>query len=616
MTLTAGSRLGPYEILAPIGAGGMGQVWKARDTRLERTVAIKVLPEHLSSSPDSRQRFEREAKTISQLSHPHICALHDVGREGDREYLVMELLEGQTLADRLLKGPLPISETLRFGAQIASALDAAHRKGIVHRDLKPANVMLTKSGVKLLDFGIAKMLAPTPTMESLTSAATAAKDVTRPGIVLGTVPYMAPEQLQGGETDSRGDIFALGAVLYEMATGRRAFDGGSAVSIMSAILTSEPPPVSSVQPIAPPALDRLVGTCLAKEPDDRWQTARDVELQLSAITGAAAATPVAGVAAAPPRGRARWLPWAIASASAAVAAAVAMAAFMRARAPQDRPAQTIRFSVSPPANGAFSYFVETSFLAVSPDGTQLAYVASEPQGGQRVFVRPLSAAEARPIAGTERARSLFWSPDGRSIGYFADDKLRRVNVSGGAAVSICDVSSRLGSSGTWGAGGDILFSGGLGEAIYRVPASGGTPAALLRPDPSRGESVVLWPWFLPDGKRFLYLLIPQAGPATLMLAEPGKSPRPVMPLDSAAQYADPGYLLFAREGALLGQRFDAKTGQTSGEPFSVAERVRYFLSTGSASFAASRSGTLAYQSEGDRRRLVWFDRTGRELGSP
>src|SRR6266511_379954 len=299
MSFSAGSRLGPYEILAPLGTGGMGEVYKARDTRLERTVAVKVLPSHLSSSEEVRQRFEREAKTISSLSHPHICALYDVGNQDGVEYLVMELLEGETLAERLARGLLPLDQTLRFGAQIASALEAAHRKGIIHRDLKPSNAMVTKSGIKLLDFGLAKVLVPVPTMESLTSAPTAAKDVTQPGMILGTVPYMAPEQLQGRESDARGDIFALGAVLYEMATGRKAFGGSSPVSIMSAILTSEPPVVSSVQPMSPPSLDRLVKTCLAKDPEDRWQTARDIELQLAAIAEGAprdvsAADPIHG----------------------------------------------------------------------------------------------------------------------------------------------------------------------------------------------------------------------------------------------------------------------------------------------------------------------------------
>jgi len=611
--LPPGTKLGPYQVLAPLGAGGMGEVYKARDTRLERTVAIKVLPQHLSASLEVRQRFEREAKTISQLSHPHICALYDVGNQDGVEYLVMEYLEGETLAERLFKGSLPIDQTLRYGIEIAYALDKARGQGIVHRDLKPGNVMLTKSGVKLLDFGLAKAVAPVSSASALTSLPTEGPALTAEGTILGTFQYMAPEQLEAKEADARTDIFAFGVLLYEMATGQKAFSGVSRASLIGAILKDEPPPISIVRSMTPPALDRVVKTCLAKDPAERWQSAHDIGLQLRAISEGAV-TP--GREEATPRlVRTRFLPRLIAGATVAVAVVVAALSIARARAPHEQPLQTIRFSVAPPTNGAFSFFVETSFLAVSPDGSQLAYVASDPQGGQRIFVRPLSAPEARPIPGTERARSLFWSPDGRSIAFFAEDKLRRVNLSGGAPVSICDVPSRIGLSGTWGRGGDILFTGADGLALYRVSASGSAPAVLLRPDPSRGESVLHWPWFLPDGERFLYLLRTLEGRGTLMLAAPGKPPRPVLALESAAQYADPGYLVFAREGTLLGQRFDAKSGQVTSEPFSIAERVRYFLSTGAASFAASRSGTLAYQSQEDSSRLVWFDRTGRDLGS-
>ncbi len=521
----------------------MGEVYKARDTRLERTVAIKVLPPRLSESPEVRQRFEREAKTISQLSHSHICALYHVGNQDGVEYLVMELLEGETLAERLARGLLPLDQTLRFGAQIASALEAAHRKGIVHRDLKPSNVMVTKSGIKLLDFGLAKVLIPVPTMESLTSAPTAAKDVTQPGMILGTVPYMAPEQLQGRESDARGDIFALGAVLYEMATARKAFEGASPVSIMSAILTSEPPVVSSVQPMSPPSLDRLIKTCLAKDPDDRWQTGRDVELQLDAIAEGTSAPRETLLAARP--ARFRWLPWLL------LAAALVVVAITTLRKTPPAPSPTpIRFTVAPPPNGVFSYSLEGTFLAVSPDGSQLAYVASEPGSDRRIFLRPFSSLEARPIPGTEGAASLFWSPDGQTIGFFAETALKRVEITGGSSVSICDVPPGIGFSGTWGQGGDIVFASILGDAIYRVSASGGPPAVLLRPDRSR-ETRLNWPWFLPDGKRFLYLSANRNWETSLMLAEPGKSPTLVMPAGSKAQYADPGYLVFSREGALL-----------------------------------------------------------------
>jgi Tol biopolymer transport system component len=588
----------------------MGEVYKARDTRLDRTVAVKVLPQHLSASADVRQRFEREARTISQLSHPHICALYDVGNQDGVEYLVMELLEGETLAQRLGRGPCPLDQTLRFGGQIASALEAAHRKGIVHRDLKPSNVMLTRAGVKLLDFGLAKALVPAATMESFTSAPTAANDMTQPGMVLGTVPYMAPEQLQGGESGTRGDVFALGAVLYEMATGRKAFGGASPVSIMSAILTSEPPAVSSLQPANPASLDRLVRTCLAKDPDDRWQTARDVELQLTSIAQEQSAPREGLHAPLAVRSRRRWLPWLV-SAAALLVAAVAT---MRKGGPAPAP-RVIRFAVAPPPNGAFAYSVEADYFAVSPDGSQLAYIAMEPEGGQRIFLRPLASLDARPVAGTEGARALFWSPDGHSIAFFSPTQLKRVDPSGGAPVSICDVAPGIGLAGTWGLGGDIVFASVGGEVVYRVPAAGGAPVVVLRPDRSRNEVSVNWPWFLPDGKRFLYLSRSGKWEANLMLWEPGKSPAFVMPVASDVKYADPGYLVFAKEGALLAQRFDARAGRTTGEPFSIAGRIRYFMTTSAAAFALSRSGTLAYQSQGDVDRLVWFDRSGRRVGT-
>src|SRR5216683_83658 len=309
MTLSPGSRLGPYEVLSPLGAGGMGEVYKARDTRLERTVAVKVLPQHLSSSPDVRQRFEREAKTISQLSHPHICALYDVGNQDGVEYLVMEFLEGETLADRLSRGPLPTEQTLRYGIEMADALDKAHRQGIVHRDLKPGNVMLTKSGVKLLDFGLAKVVAPVSSTSGFSVLATqGAPNLTQEGTILGTFQYMAPEQLEGREADVRTDIFAFGAVLYEMATGQKAFSGKSQASLIAAILGSEPAAISTVAPMTPPALDRVVKTCLAKDPDDRWQTAHDVMLQLKWIAegGSQAGVPAPLVARRKGRERLAW----------------------------------------------------------------------------------------------------------------------------------------------------------------------------------------------------------------------------------------------------------------------------------------------------------------------
>jgi Tol biopolymer transport system component len=605
MTLASGTRLGPYEILASLGAGGMGEVYRARDTRLGRDVAVKVLPDRIAQDPAALARFEREAKTISALSHPHICALFDVGREGESEYLVMELLEGETLADRIDRGPLPLEQTLRLGAEMASALDAAHRKGIVHRDLKPGNVMLTPSGVKVLDFGLAKAFAPQGPLESLTSAPTAARDVTREGAILGTLSYMAPEQLEGKPADSRTDIFALGVVLYEMATGSKAFTGRSQASLVSAILATEPAPVSAAQPMSPPALDRLVKTCLAKDPARRWQSAQDVGLQLAAIPELSE-TRTFGEPS-----RSRWLPWAVAASLAAVAAVMLWKG--RSRPPVAQ--AIIRLAVPPPDKGAFYLPGEGVELAVSPEGSKIAFVASGGDGARRVFLRPLSDLDARPIDGTEGASSLFFSPDGRSIGFFARDKLKRVDLTGGGVLSVCNIKEGIGRGGSWGADGQMLFASVQGEAIYRVAADGSSrPEHLVRPDPKAGDVRVGWPWFLPDGRRFLYLRLRSNLERTLMFSVPGQSPRAIAPLQSRAEYVAPGYLVFGRDGALLAQGFDPAAGRLAGAPFSVAPLVGYFLSTGWAAFGTSSEGTVAYQSHDSVRRLAWFDRSGRPLG--
>ncbi len=369
MALSVGARLGPYEILSSLGAGGMGEVYRARDTRLQRDVAIKVLPERVAKDPEALTRFEREARTVSQLSHPHIGAVYDVGRDGETEYLVMELLEGEMLSERLLRGPLPLEDVLRFGRQIAQALDAAHRRGVAHRDLKPGNIMLTKSGVKLLDFGLARALAPSS--DTLTHAATAASNLTQDGFILGTVGYMSPEQAEGREIDARSDIFALGAVLYEMVTGRRAFEGSSRAATLSAVLTSQPPPIRSVRPEMPAAIEPLVSLCLAKDRDRRWQSAHDVDLQLEAI--AATASHPELPAASAPRTTTRWLPWIAAGLLAALAAAALLWKGRSAPAP---PARTVQFPLPPPAGRAFFTTYETKTIAVSPDGSRIAFVSS------------------------------------------------------------------------------------------------------------------------------------------------------------------------------------------------------------------------------------------------
>src|SRR5262245_6463855 len=410
MALSSGARLGPYEILGAVGVGGMGEVYRGRDTRLDRVVAVKVLPQHLSTSPEVRQRFEREAKTISQLSHPHICALYDVGNQDGVEYLVMEYLEGETLADRLARGPLPLEQTLKFGIEIADALDKAHRQGIVHRDLKPGNVMLTRSGIKLLDFGLAKVVVPPGPPSALTSLPTmaAGRSLTQEGTILGTFQYMAPEQLEGKEADARTDLFALGVCLYEMATGNKAFSGASQASLVSSIMTAQPPPISSVQPASPPALDRVVVNCLAKDPDDRWQTAHDVMLQLKWVAegGSLAGVPAPVTARRKTYGRLGWI-----SAAVFFAAALLLAILHFREVPPERNAA--RFVVSPPGQMTFGQGPAAPTAALSPDGRYLAASMVSADNKRNLWLRRMDSVAFQMLAGTEEGTLPFWSPDSR-----------------------------------------------------------------------------------------------------------------------------------------------------------------------------------------------------------
>jgi len=605
MALSAGTRLGPYELVAPIGAGGMGEVYRARDTRLDRTVAVKVLPEHLSSSAESRQRFEREAKTISQLSHPHICALYDVGHQDGVDYLVMEYLEGETLAARLAKGPLPIDLVLRHGTEIADALDKAHRQGIVHRDLKPGNVMITKSGVKLLDFGLAKALVSPSTSTDLTALPTAAA-VTREGSLLGTVQYMAPEQLEGKEADARTDIFAFGCVLYEMATGKKAFWGKSQASLISAIMGSQPPPISATSPMTPPAFDRVVRTCLAKDPDDRWQTAGDAMLALQwGAEGELAAAP-RPLAAAKRTSRER-LAWTIAS-LVSIAFAVLLISMARSRDTVSQRAVR-RLSLLPPEGTTFT----PGNLAVAPDGRRLAFVALNEEGKRQLCVRPLDSLAAQVLHGTEGATAPFWSPDGRFLGFFADRKLKRIEATGGPPQTICEALN--GRGGTWNRDGTIVFSPSPLTGIYRVPATGGQPEALTALDASREENSHRWPDFLPDGRQFTFFARSRQrqNHAIYIGSIDSRKTIKLIEAESNAVYVRPGYLLFLREGTLLAHPFDAKALRVTGEPFRIAETVRVADPTSPASFTATQ-GVLAYGGgSATIHHLVWYDRKGKRL---
>jgi Tol biopolymer transport system component len=599
--------LGPYEIVAPIGAGGMGEVYRARDTRLERDVAIKVLSTHLSTSEEVRQRFEREAKTISKFSHPHICSLYDIGREGETDFLVMELLEGESLADRLGRAALPNDQVLRYGIEIADALDKAHRQGIVHRDLKPGNVMLTKTGVKLLDFGLAKPLAsagarPVSGASVMATEAQVSQPLTERGTILGTFQYMAPEQLEGGEADARSDIFAFGAVLYEMATGRKAFTGKSQASLISSIMREDPAPISSIAPMVPPALNRVVRTCLAKDPEDRFQTAHDVKLQLQWVQegGSEAGVPAPVVARRKNREKLAW----IVAALAIAAAALATFGWMR-RAPQ--PPRLVRFEVAIPPN-----VIAIDAPKISPDGKMLAFNATDSNGKTQIWLRPLNALVAQPLAGTEGTRRPFWSPDSRFLAFMAEGKLKKIDVTGGPPTKICDAPTAV--DGSWSPEGVILLDGTGADPILRVPAAGGTPVVWVRAESSRKEVQVGWPEFLPDGRHFLYM-------AANLKSEDGAyrigsldSPetKALAPAQTMLAYAPPGYLLFVKDKTLVAQPFDAKALKTTGEPVPLAEQIGTDT-VGLARFSVSRDGVLAYRTGESGSRFIWTDRTGKEL---
>src|ERR1700687_1192351 len=503
MALTPGTKLGPYEIQSPLGAGGMGEVYKARDTRLDRTVAVKILPSHLSENPEAKQRFDREARTISSLNHPNICTLHDVGEQDGVDYLVMEYLEGETLADRLRKGPLPVDQVLKYGIEICEGLEKAHRSGVFHRNLKPGNIMVTKTGAKLMDFGLAKASLAGPAATSGLTAAPATPPGSRPltaqGMVVGTFQYMSPEQVEGKEADARSDIFALGAVLYEMVTGRRAFQGKTTASTIAAILASDPPPLSIVQPLSPPSLEATVKSCLAKDPDERLQMAHDVKLQLKWINENASS---ARLAAASPTARKPWdrVAWLVAALLLLLLLGGASAWWLRGR--ETPLAMYFNSSVPFPAN----------YVALSLDGRTLALVAYSDQANKNViWIQQVGGQGATVLPGTEGAYYPFWSPNGRSIGFFADGKLKTIDVASGRSAQVL-ADAPFGRGGAWSRDGVILFTPDAWNGLYRVSSSGGAPVAVTKPDASQFQVSHRWPAFLPDGLHLLYLACNFSGP--------------------------------------------------------------------------------------------------------
>jgi eukaryotic-like serine/threonine-protein kinase len=614
--LSSGTRLGPYEIQSPLGAGGMGEVYRARDTRLNRTVAIKILPAHLSEKPNARQRFEREARAISSLQHPNICTLFDVGHQGGVDFLVMEYVEGDTLAQRLAKGPLPPKEVLRWGIEICEGLEQAHRRGVVHRDLKPGNIMLTKTGAKLLDFGLAKPLVAAPAA-SLTSPPTSSKvldgeprnSLTAEGTLVGTFQYISPDQLEGKEADARSDIFALGAVLYEMATGKRAFEGKSHASVVAAVLEREPPPISSLRPMSPPALDRIVKQCLAKNPEERWQTAHDVKVQLQWIEegDSQSGVPVGVLAQRKGWDRVGWL----LAATFFLLAVAGGAAWWQASNRRPRP---MYFHTSVP--------FAANDLALSPDGSILAMVAYSTQADNYVlWTHEVGGRRTSMLDGTQGVSYPFWSPDGKFIGFFADGKLKKVDVSAGQVQVLCDAPT--GRGGTWNRDGTIVFApDALGGGLFRVSSWGGSPEEVTKLDTSRLEQSHRWPVFLPDGKHFLYLGANFSGQLennAIFLGSLDSQERKLLVSTSAnAAYAEPGYLLYLRDNkTLVAQPFDRRHYVLSGEPHTLSDEVLYTPLVDRAVFSVSGGKILVTQTGkgASLSQLTWFDRSGKPAGT-
>ena len=607
MRLGAGTKLGPYQIIAFVGAGGMGEVYRARDSRLDRTVAIKILGDYEITDASAKERFDREARTISSLNHPNICHLNDVGDQDGLSYLVMEYLDGQTLADRLLKGALPLDQVLKVGIEICDALESAHRSGVVHRDLKPGNIMLTPAGTKLMDFGLAKPM--NSGTSGLTQTLSAAQHpLTTEGRIIGTVRYMSPEQAEGRELDGQSDIFSLGAILYEMVTGQRAFTGETPISVISAILERSPTPIRSLKPSVPPALDHVITSCLAKDRAKRWQTAHDVGLELRWIDQA---EPGEGPSVPQTRSRKReQLVWALAAIMSLLCVALGIA--LLGHSP--RPVPLVRSSLLPPAGSAFLPYN----FAIAPNGDRLAFVALGPDGKTALWVRGLSSSNAQQLTGTEGAIHPFWAPDSLHIGFFAEGRLKTVDLVNSAVQTICDSAGGFG--GTWNQDGVILFSPAITGPIYRVASAGGTPEAVTKIPAGSGESQH-WPFFLPDGRHFLYV-VNWSGPANtrhdgLYVGSLTKeAPILISPETDGNVLFASSHLLYVRDRTIVAQPFDASSLRTTGPPVPLTQpEVDKFFDFWQSGFTVSQDDKLIFQSAAESpSRLVWYDPAGKEVG--
>ena len=608
-----GRKLGSYQVISLLGAGGMGEVYRARDTRLDRIVAIKVLPRQFANRSDLRERLEREARTIASLNHPHICVLHDIGRQDGVDYLVLEYLEGETLAQRLAKGPLPLEHVLHYAIEIADALDKAHRKGITHRDLKPGNIMLTKSGTKLLDFGLAKLRHEAAPPTPLSELTTVGDPVTEQGMILGTLQYMAPEQVEGktDQIDARTDIFAFGAVVYEMATGKKAFEGGSQARVIGAILKDDPPSISSLQPRIPAALDRVVKICLAKDPDERWQSASDLRRELRWIAEGGAQN---GFSSARDKGKPsasrRILMMALAC---VLIAAIATVALWNRKSPASLQPVS-RFALTLPSGQSLAGISgsRAHSLVISPDGSQIAYVASQ-SGVQQLFLKLINSLESRPVAGTEGSQMPFFSPDSQWLGFFTGDgKLKKVSVSGGPVVALSDLAKLSVTGASWGLRGEIVIGTLFG--LVQVQATGGTPEPLSTVEAGEGEHI--WPEFLPGGDAVVYVQGTPANPQVAVYSTKTRKHH-VLAAGSDPLYSPTGHLLYVLSGVLMAAPFDARRFEITGPAVPLVEGLMQYSYTASlplsADYSLSTNGTLVYVPGAARTtplKMVWVNRNG------
>jgi eukaryotic-like serine/threonine-protein kinase len=616
VALNPGTRIGPYEISAQIGVGGMGEVYRARDTRLDRTVAIKILPAAVADDADAGARFEREARAIAALDHPHICAVYDVGQHDGMHYLVMQHLDGETLAARLgrTKAPLPLDQVLTIATALADALDKTHRAGITHRDLKPGNIMLTKAGVKLLDFGLAKLQRPSVpiSISGMTQLATATAN-TAHGTILGTVQYMAPEQVEGKQADARSDIWAFGAVLYEMATGQRPFEGDSPASVIGAILKDHPPALSLRQPLAPRTLDYLVDRCFAKDPDERWQSIGDVKYLLTSIASVSEGGAPGSVSTPRRPDVSRWMVAAGAAVlSAVVAVLVTRSLVLLPAESAARPPVRVTFDLGRDASVATDF----SLAALSPDGTRIAFVSTSPDGTSRLSTRRLDQSEATPLTGTEGAYTPFFSPDGVWVGFFAGGKLKKVQLDGSAPVILCDAPAGRGAS--WSEDGRIIAALDTRSGLSLVSADGGVVNRATELGP--GELTHRMPQMLPGGKAVLFLVSSAPGSygaASVGVASLGASParaRIVLPnVGMSPRYLPTGHVVYVANGTLYAVPFDVKRLEVRGTTTAVMEDISSSVAFGVAQMDFSKDGHVLYRSGRTTGRTIvqWLNADGK-----